>query len=238
MASHFPIIILVARPAAGKSEVIDFLKKTPLEERLRRFHVRDLAEFDDFLYIWEWFAEDDILEKHGRERLHTKPDYYFKDEFAWNLCIEKINLAVVKRLAEESRFLDTHTAVIEFARGGENGFREAFSHLSDEILEKAAIVYIKVSYEESIRKNKRRARKGLEDSILYHSLPDDKMEFYYKVNDWDKLAKDSDLGHIEIKGHKVPYAALNNEPEVTDAPEKLGPALEKTFGKLWELAKK
>jgi hypothetical protein len=35
----FDILILNGRPAAGKSEVIDYLKKTPLEERIRRFHI-------------------------------------------------------------------------------------------------------------------------------------------------------------------------------------------------------
>jgi len=28
----------------------------------------------------------------------------------------------------------------------------------------------------------------MEDSILYHSLPDEKMEFYYRTNDWEDLA--------------------------------------------------
>ena len=35
----FDVIILNGRPAAGKSEVIDYLKKVPLEERVRRFHI-------------------------------------------------------------------------------------------------------------------------------------------------------------------------------------------------------
>jgi hypothetical protein len=35
----FDIILLIARPAAGKSEVIDFLKQIPLEERIQRFHI-------------------------------------------------------------------------------------------------------------------------------------------------------------------------------------------------------
>jgi hypothetical protein len=50
--------------------------------------------------------------------------------------------------------------------GGDNGFREALSRLSDEILRRAAIVYIRVSYEESLRRHRRRARAGQEDSIL------------------------------------------------------------------------
>ena len=34
----FDILLLIARPAAGKSEIIDYLKKMPPEERMRRFH--------------------------------------------------------------------------------------------------------------------------------------------------------------------------------------------------------
>lgn len=231
MDKHHPVIILVARPAAGKSEVIDYLKKTPLVERMERFNVAELAEFDDFLYIWEWFEEDDFLSSNGRERLHSKPDYYFKDEFAWHVCIQKINNAFAKRLAEPD-FLKKHTSLIEFARGGENGFRDAFNFLSDDILKLAKIVYIKVTYEESVRKNRKRARKGEEHSVLYHSLPDDKMEFYYKINDWEKLSGGKDSGLIEIKGHQVPFAVFDNMPEKTDDPAKLGPALDEVFARL------
>ncbi len=231
MEKHYPVIILVARPAAGKSEVIDYLKKTPLVERMERFNIAELAEFDDFLYIWEWFEEDDFLSQHGRERLHSRPDYYFKDEFAWHVCIQKINNAFAKRLADPD-FLKNHTALIEFARGGENGFRDAFNFLSDDILRLARIIYIHVTYEESVRKNRRRARKGQEHSILYHSLPDDKMEYYYKINDWEKLSGGRDSGLIEIKGHRVPFAVFDNMPEKTDDPAKLGPALDEVFARL------
>ena len=232
MSSHFPVIILIARPAAGKSEVIDYLKKTPLPERLERFKIAELAEFDDFPYIWEWFEEDDFLEKHGKPRLHTRPDYYFLDEFAWQVCIQKINHAFAKRLQGEPGFLENHTAVIEFARGGENGFRDAFSFLSGEILDQARIVYINVPYEESVRKNKKRGRKGQEHSVLYHSLPDDKMEYYYKINDWEKLSCGRDQGVLEIKGHMVPFAVFNNMPEKTGDPALLGPALDEVFTRL------
>jgi len=83
-----------------------------------------------------------------------------------------------------------------------------------------------------VRKNRRRFRPELAHSILYHSLPDEKMDFYYKVNDWHKLAQGPD-GVIEVKQHKVPYAVFSNEPEKTDDPAKLGPALEDVFGRLW-----
>jgi hypothetical protein len=237
MADTFPVIILIGRPAAGKSEVIDYLKKVPVDERIQRFHIGNFVEVDDFPYIWDWFEEDDILQKYGKERLHSRPDYYFKDEFLWHVCIEKINLAFVKKLRDNPKFLEENTAIIEFARGGDNAFAEAFSYLSEDILKQAGICYIKVSYEESCRKNRKRARKGLEDSVLFHSLPDDKMEYYYKINDWDKIAPNNE-GTILIKGKQIPYSVFQNEPEKTDDPAKLGPVLEDVFGRLWKLVKK
>jgi hypothetical protein len=163
---------------------------------------------------------------------------YFKDPFTWNFLIGKIDLEFEKYLARDPDFLRAHTIVIEFSRGGENGFAEAFSHLSDEILRRAAIVYVSVPYEESFRRNRRRARKGQEDSILFHSLPDEKMEQYYKTNDWEKLSGAQNQGIIEVRGHRVPFAVFQNEPEQTDDPAKLGPALEEVFQKLWTQVKR
>jgi len=230
--NHFEVIILIGRPAAGKSEVIDFLKKTSSEERLRRFHINNFEELDDFVYVWETFEIDDILSRHGKPRIWTDEKYWFKDHFIWNLYIERINLAYRKKLAADPHYHDKITALVEFARGGENGFGEAFSYLHEEILKRAGIMSIKVSYEESVRKNRRRARPGMEDSILYHSLPDEKMEYYYKTNDWEKLTAD-DTNYITIKGFKVPYAVFENEPEKTDDPVKLGAELERVTYRLW-----
>jgi len=228
----FEVIVLTGRPAAGKSEVIDYLKKTPVEERRRRFHIGEFEEIDDFPMIWERFEDDAIYEKHGKPRAYTTPDNYFKEHFFWNFLIEKMNLVFEKKLAADPAYTDKVTTIIEFARGGENGLAEAFAHLSAAILERAGIVYIDVSYEESVRKNRRRFKPELAHSILYHSLPDEKMEHYYKVNDWHRLASGPD-GVITVKDHRVPYAVLANEPEKTDDPAKLGPALEDVFGRLW-----
>ena len=59
----FDIIFLNARPGAGKSEVIDFFKKTPVEERKKLFHIGEFEEIDDFPMLWTWSEEDHILEK-------------------------------------------------------------------------------------------------------------------------------------------------------------------------------
>ncbi len=234
MTNTFPVIILIGRPAAGKSEVIDYLKKLADDERRARLHIAPFEEIDDFVWVWQTFEDDDIRSKHGKPRLNTTSDYYFLDPFIWDLYIEKMNLEFAKRLARDAHYLDQRTVIIEFARGGANGFGEAFAYLSDEILTRAVIAYISVSYEESLRRNQRRARPGQEDSILYHSLPDAKMESYYKTNDWDKLAGGKSDGVIDIKGRRVPFAVFQNEPEKTDDPAKLGPALEEVFDKLWK----
>ena len=232
----FDVIILTGRPAAGKSEVIDYLKKCPLEERIRRFHIGAFEEFDDFPYVWDIFEVDDILERAGRPRLWTDSRYYFTDEYVWDLFIEKINLAFAKRLAEDPDWLSRNTAIVEFARGGENGIGHALSVCSDEILKRAGLVYIKVSYEESVRKNRRRFKPELAHSILYHSLPDDKMEFYYKENDWEKLTRDHPAS-IRISRFSVPFSVFPNEPEVTLDPEALGRTLEATLARLWDLTR-
>lgn len=230
----FPIVIITGRPAAGKSELIDFLKKTGAHERLRRFHIADFEELDDFVYVWETFEVDDILSRHGRPRLWTDEKYYFKDGFIWNLYIERINLAYRKKLERDAGHHERKTTLIEFARGGERGIREALEHLHEDILRRAVLLYIRVSYDESVRKNRRRARRGEENSILYHSLPDEKMEFYYRDNDWATLEGENPVT-IGVRGCDVPYAVFENEPEKTLDPLQLGIELERATSRLWGL---
>ncbi len=230
---HFPVLIITGRPAAGKSELIDFLKKCDPAERLRRFHIADFEELDDFVYVWETFEIDDILSRHGRPRLWTDNKYFFTDPFIWNLYIERISLEYRKKLARDAAYPEKRTTLIEFARGGENGISEALGFLHEEILRRAVLIYINVSYEESVRKNRRRARKGEEDSILYHSLPDEKMEYYYRTNDWEKLSA-RDPRYIEVRGYRIPYAVFENEPEKTLDPVKIGDELERVSGILWK----
>ena len=233
---NFPLLIITGRPAAGKSELIDFLKKTSSEERSKRFHIADFEELDDFVYVWETFEIDDILSRHGKPRLWTDQKYYFTDHFIWNLYIERMSLEYRKKLARDPDYHHRKTTLVEFARGGDQGIAEALSYFHEEILKRAALIYIKVSYEESVRKNRRRARKGQEDSILYHSLPDEKMDFYYRTNDWEKLSA-LDPNYIEVKGFKIPYAVFENEPEKTLDPVLIGNELERTTKILWSRMK-
>jgi len=177
----FDILLLIARPAAGKSEVIDFLKEIPLPERIKRFHIGSFEEIDDFPMLWTWFEEDALLEKMGHPRLHTTPDGYFKFTYLWDLLIERICLEYQKLM----RDFKGDTVILEFSRGSEHGgFQRAFEHLSEDILKKLAIMYIDVPWEESLRKNRERFNPDRPDSILEHGLPDEKLKKMYRDTDW------------------------------------------------------
>ena len=56
-----PVLILIGRPASGKSEIIDYLQKLGDIERRAKFHIGNLEVLDDFPMLWTWFEEDDIL---------------------------------------------------------------------------------------------------------------------------------------------------------------------------------
>lgn len=208
------VVILIGRPAAGKSEIIAFLKGLGRAQRLE-MGLGDVQELDDFPYVWESFEIDDILEKHRHPRAFTTSDYYFKDDaMMWTLFIERMNLEFRKRIAREPYYFQGNTLFVEFSRGGRYGYRDAFATLDKELLKRASVLYLNVSYEESIRKNRIRARTGQEDSILYHSLPDKKLEFYYRQDDWCDIA-DAKQGLLSVQGLEVPYSVFDNEPDKT-----------------------
>ena len=226
----FKIVLLIARPAAGKSEVIHYLKHTPIEERIERFHIGKFDEIDDFPMLWTWFEEDALLTRMGFPRLHTTPDGDFKYAYLWDLLVERIGLEYQKLM----RDYNGDTVILEFSRGVEHGgYQRAFEHLSDQILQDLAIMYIDVPWEESLRKNRRRFNPDRPDSILEHGLPDEKLERLYRETDWDLLIE-GHPAYLEIKGHKVPYAVFENADDVTTAqgPE-LGQRLEGVLDTLW-----
>lgn len=227
----FKNLLLIARPAAGKSEVINYLKNAPVEDRVKRFHIGPFTEIDDFPMLWTWFEEDALLERMGRPRLHTDSEGYFKDITLWDLLVERIGLEVQKRQRDG---LD-ETIIIEFSRGKEHGgYRRAFAHLSDEILADLAILYINVPWEESLRKNRARFNPARPDSILEHGLPDEKLEKLYRETDWDELTENHP-GKLPIRGYEVPYAVFENGDDVTTAQgDALGERLEATLQALWQ----
>jgi hypothetical protein len=233
----FDILLLTGRPASGKSEIIDFLTHTPLAERRLRFHLGELQVFDDFPMLWTWFEEDDLLSREfGLPRLHTDEHGYFKYPQLWHLLIERLCSDYRKTLRDNPGCHTRTTALIEFSRGSQHGgYREAFAHLSEEVLQRANILYVNVSFAESLRKNQRRFNPDRPDSLLEHGLSDAKLETLYREDDWAELAPGG-CGLLALHGFNVPWAVFENEDDVTTGkPDLLPGRLEAVLGKLWEL---
>ena len=235
----FDVLILLGRPAAGKSEILNHLQNTELSERIRKYHIGRLNVVDDFPMLWAWFEEDEILEKKfGKLRLHSDENGYFKYPYLWNLLIERIGLDYQKMVRDDPGYHQHTTAIIEFSRGKEHGgYLGAFEHLSDEILEKAGVLYVNVSFEESLRKNQLRFNPQRPDSILEHGLEYEKMERLYRNDDFQAMVAASNAqDYLNVRGGQVPFVVFENEDDVTTQEgEPLSNRLEETLGRLWRI---
>jgi len=234
----FNILFLIGRPAAGKSEIIAYLKQKTRKERTEELRIGEFNEIDDFPMIWSWFEEDDILDRNGLERLHSDRNGYFKTSDYWNVLIERMELEYWKQVKDNIAFGRTHTAIIEFARGTEHGgFASAFSHFTPELLKHSAALYINVPFEESLRKNRLRKNPDKPHSILEHSLEDDKLRRLYGKVDWESFSA-ADPDYLLLSGLKIPYRVFENADDVTTGTgtdPRLGLRLRESLGSLWEL---
>jgi len=238
-AGRFPVLLLLGRPASGKSEIIDYLLRRDPGNR-QRLHVGLPVVLDDFPLLWAWFEEDDLLQKMGKPRLHTTPDGYFSYPHLWDVLIRRLCLEYDKLRAADPALHADRTVVIEFSRGTEHGgYRAAFEHLSDAVLEAASVVYVRVSYEESLRKNRRRFNPDRPHSILEHALPDEKLDRLYRRDDWEELPREPG-GSLLVRGRSIPAAVFENEDDVTtpwreaQSGGALGGRLEACLQQLWE----
>ncbi len=230
----FRIILLLARPAAGKSEIIQYLQGITLEDRINRFHIGRIHVIDDFPMIWTWFEEDALLSQMGFPRIYTDKEGYFLHQYFWDLLIERMNIEYTKFKRDNINF-EEHTLIIEFSRGIEHGgYESAFAHLTKEIVDNSSILYIDVSWEESLRKNRKRFNPEKPDSILEHSLPDEKLTRMYYETDWDELSN-KNREFIKIGTKMVPYSIFDNEDDVTSrkSREELDKRLKISLDKLW-----
>lgn len=234
----FDTLFLIGRPAAGKSEIIDYLKRTDIETRRRDLHIGDFHEIDDFPMLWAWFEEDAILSRRGLPRLHSSEEGYFLYKELWHVLIERLELEYWKQANDEAGFGTSSTAIIEFARGSEHGgFREAFAQFSPDLLERSAVLYLDVPFEESLRKNRNRKNPEKLHSILEHSLEDEKLRRLYGEVDWEEFSI-GDPEYLHVSGVKIPYRIFENGDDVTTGrgtnPE-LGRRLRTDLAALWDI---
>ncbi len=234
----FDVILLLGRPAAGKSEFIDFMHKTPIAQRARTYHIAPFEALDDFPILWEKCVEDDLWESMRKGRLYSRRadgNYAITNSNMWEFLIRKLNQQV-EGIMSQPMSLNSKTLIVEFARGGERGYADALSQLSPEIMKRAVILYVSVSFEESWRRNVARYDEKRKSGLLTHSVPRAEMEATYGSDDWFNIAPDSH-GTIAVQGMKVPYATMNNEPESKD-PQVLGPRYAAALDELYSLWKR
>ncbi len=211
-------VLLLGRPAGGKSEFLDYMQRQPPARLRRRYALGRLTIVDDFPFLWEKFEEDDILERLGRPRLWSRPaetSYTTTDPLIWPFLIEKINRAALQTLHSPAFTPGEATLLIEFSRGGPDGYQQALARLDPRILARAAILYIQVSFAESCRRNRARYDEARKNSILAHSVPEEAMHTVYAEDDWPALTAAAE-GYLRVGSARVPYVTMPNEPESTD----------------------
>lgn len=283
------VVLLIALPASGKSEVRKYLEFMPIEKRIADFHMGETVQFDDFPYVHLMRCIDQELIALGQEKLfyHSieKPYMDLRD---WGVLIELLNedyddivnkkklspKSVVeyyldrienaslkhgipkrisklsqdirdtlkvklegeckKMFADKQKLLATDlkgkTIVIEFARGGSQGasmpltggygYEYSLAKLSKDILDKAVLLYIWVTPEESRRKNQDRADPNDPGSILHHGVPLEVMLKDYGCDDIEWLEKHSEVPGtitVTVAGHKyhLPIAKFDNRQDKT-----------------------
>ncbi|MCP4573108.1 MAG: hypothetical protein GY838_12195 [bacterium] len=134
------------------------------------------------------------------------------------------------KIAEVPDSLEGKTVVIEFARGGADGstmplpagygYGSSLPQLSHEILEKAHVLYIWVTPEESRRKNTARTDPDDPGSILHHGVPLAVMFGDYGCDDMEYMLGQSDKADTlaVAKGDKtyhLPVGRFDNRVDLT-----------------------
>ena len=125
----------------------------------------------------------------------------------------------------------TSTVVIEFARGGPegtapplsepHGYAFALRYLSENVLERAAALYVWVTPQESRRRNRERSTPGLADdaSILHHGVPEEVMRLDYGVDDFLWLLERGGGHTVEVTTgngtHRLPGVVFDNRIDHT-----------------------
>jgi hypothetical protein len=233
----FEHLFVLGRPAGGKSEFIDFMKKLSAAERAARFGIGRFEEVDDFPWLWERCLDDDAREKRGEPRLvseRTPEGYNITQPGFRSSLVARFNEAITAKYLSRPAFYEDGTLLIEFARGVGDGFRNSLDRFDPVILRRAAILYIKVSFEESFRRNSARYKPGQEESTLFHKVPDRDMLGFFRDNDWAEITGDAPEGRLDVLGIRVPFVSMNNEPESTD-PNVLGARYADALGRLLAL---
>ena len=155
-----------------------------------------------------------------------------RDEVANAIIDEARHLAADLPVVDKKRLEDS-SLLIEFARGGPDGaslpldppfgYEHSLAALDASILERASVLYVWVTPQESRRRNRDRAILGEEGdaSILHHGVPEAVMLGDYGVDDIDWLESTSGIpGTIavdrgDLGRSPLPFARFDNREDKT-----------------------
>jgi hypothetical protein len=220
MNNHFEHLFVFGRPAGGKSEFIDYMKKCEPNKRLDRFFIAPFDILDDYLFLTEIATHEDALQACGEKRFmttRTNDGIAVINDIFWPYASKRLNVTIQNNYLSRPQFYRERSLLIEFSRGtGDWSYKKALTGLDREVLAKGAIIYINVRYEEALRRNEARYQEKLKHSILAHKCPEHIMEKYYKYDDWLDITQNRPSGRLEINGVKVPFVTMENEPESKD----------------------
>lgn len=236
--NHFENIIIIGRPGSGKSEIVDLLRKIPLPKRLMTYHVGEFIECDDFVYVIEKLREDEQWEQLGVPRKYSKkvPDGVgvVADLTFWDFCLEMLNKEIVKSYFANENFYEQNSLFIEFSRGAQKGYHHSLSLFDDRILSRSVILHLDITYDEALGRNEIRHKGGQHDSKLYHKVPLEQMESFYKTSDWEELSQGQAEGFVTIRDHRIPFVSLKNHPAPANDLE-LSQRVASSFHKLFSM---
>ncbi len=92
MSRIFDVLILIALPASGKSEIRRYLDSLPPATLREDFHLGETVQLDDFPYVHFLRRIDDVVESLGRPRpFFPSASRPFRDPREWGTLIELLN---------------------------------------------------------------------------------------------------------------------------------------------------
>ena len=93
MLGHIPVLLLLALPASGKSEVRKYLRSLDPETRRKDFRLGELVELDDYPYVEFMRKVDEVATRIMRmdDIFYQGEDRPFKDPWEWITLIELLN---------------------------------------------------------------------------------------------------------------------------------------------------
>jgi hypothetical protein len=289
MSELIDVLLLLALPASGKSEVRRYLASLTPDQCRNDFQMGPTVQLDDYPYVHMMRRVSQELRKLGHDGVFFDSDELpMKLSLDWGTLVELLNedfedlmqqrraapasaadwlfarfdaarakvgapaalgtlpaavrtklVATLEREAAElvrdknagvPDTLEGRTIVIEAARGGPDGapmplpaplgYGYSLPTFSDAILQRASILYVWVTPEESRRKNHERTDPNDPGSILHHGVPIAVMLGDYGCDDMEWLIQHSDRPdtvRVETRGRTfhLPVARFDNRQDKT-----------------------